>query len=93
MMNRICRSYLMYKLDSVLEDWEESWETEMCDLLHHRIRVHLKTPAGNSKHAHTIMHMKSTMLYIYSPYNKGNARGSSWHTQGIMECRLLPISR
>ena len=39
--------YLMHKLDSVLEDWEQSWKTKMCHFLHHRVRVHLKTPEEN----------------------------------------------
>lgn len=60
----------------------------MCDLLHHRVRVHLKTPARNSKHMYTIV-----ATYMYLPYNKGNARSSSWNTQRIMECCLLAISR
>ena len=46
-MVQSCIQYLMYKLDSVSQDRQEPWQTEVCHLLHDGVRVHLKTPASD----------------------------------------------
>ena len=40
--------YLVDKLDGVLEDREETRQTEVGHFLHHWIRIHLETPATSS---------------------------------------------
>ena len=42
-------SYLMHKLDSVLEYGHEIGQAKVSHLLHHWIRVHLKTAVGGAQ--------------------------------------------
>ena len=54
----------MDKLDGILEDREESRQTEVGHFLHHWVRIHLETPATSSPVVYMTSPQAACMWYV-----------------------------